>query len=287
MNEKYEFTGETKQVFDDFLMGIKNTPGQYSIWRTIHRIRAKKDFGDVKKGDIGGWIENEENLDSTGDCWVYDQSIVCEWAVVYGDAKIKGKAKVFGSARIYDSAIVQDSAIVFENAHINNHAIVRQNAKIYGDANVEGEVYGKAIISGHADIFPPSKVFGNACVTGHAKARIGASISGNAKVCDCAVIDFHAEVSGDVIIGGDVYLGAGAKISRQNDFLHIGNFIINFGGRRSITIYRLDGDSLVFNVLYARYGFLDKLNCEKCGISEEIKNMIIQLADSYIPKRIG
>ena len=99
MNEKYEFTGETKQVFDDFLMGLKGTPGEYSIWRTIHRIRAKKDFGDVKKGDIGGWIENEENLDSAGDCWVYDQAIVCEWAVVYGDAKIKGKAKVWSNLK--------------------------------------------------------------------------------------------------------------------------------------------------------------------------------------------
>lgn len=285
MNEKYEFTGETKQVFDDFLMGLKETPDEYSMWRTIHQIRAKKDFGDVKKGDIGGWIEKEENLDVAGDCWVYDQAIVCECAKVFGDTKVQGGAKVFGSARIYERAIVRDNSIVFENADIHNHAVVRQNAKIYGDANVEGEVYGKAVISGHADIFPSARVFGNACVTGYAKAKIGAKISGNAKVYDCAVIDLHAEVSGDVLIGGDVYLGAGAKVSQQNDFLHIGNFLKNFDGRSSITFYRLDGDSLVFNVLYARYSFLERLDCEKCGISEEIKNMVIQLADAYIPKR--
>ena len=28
----------------------------------LHRIEALRDFGDVKKGDLGGWIEKEENL---------------------------------------------------------------------------------------------------------------------------------------------------------------------------------------------------------------------------------
>ena len=48
--KKYEFTGETK-VIDD--------------WRgtvTLHRIRAVVEFGLIKVGDIGGWIEKEENL---------------------------------------------------------------------------------------------------------------------------------------------------------------------------------------------------------------------------------
>lgn len=28
----------------------------------LYRIRALKDFGDVKKGEVGGYIEKEENL---------------------------------------------------------------------------------------------------------------------------------------------------------------------------------------------------------------------------------
>ena len=34
--------------------------------RTIYRIEALKDFGDVKKGDLGGWIEKELNLSGKG-----------------------------------------------------------------------------------------------------------------------------------------------------------------------------------------------------------------------------
>lgn len=48
--KKYEFTGETKQV---------NLEGKTTI---LHRIRATKNFGIIKTGDLGGWIEKEENL---------------------------------------------------------------------------------------------------------------------------------------------------------------------------------------------------------------------------------
>ena len=42
-------------------------------WRghTLHRIEALKDFGNVKAGDKGGWIEKEENLSQDGDAKVY------------------------------------------------------------------------------------------------------------------------------------------------------------------------------------------------------------------------
>ena len=36
--------------------------------RTLYRIRASKDFSDVKKGDLGGWVSNEYNLSQYSDC---------------------------------------------------------------------------------------------------------------------------------------------------------------------------------------------------------------------------
>ena len=40
--------------------------------RTVYRIRALKDFGDVRRGDLGGYIEGEESLDHQGEAWVAD-----------------------------------------------------------------------------------------------------------------------------------------------------------------------------------------------------------------------
>ena len=82
--KKYEFTGETKRVNG----------------RTLHRIRALTSFGSIKAGQLGGWIEKEENLADEGDAWVYGD------AKVFGDAKVYDDAKVYGDAKVYDNAVV-------------------------------------------------------------------------------------------------------------------------------------------------------------------------------------
>ena len=62
--KKYELTGECKVYF-----GV-----------TLRRIKSLIDFSDVKKGELGGFIEKEENLSHGGDAWVY------------GNARVSGNA---------------------------------------------------------------------------------------------------------------------------------------------------------------------------------------------------
>lgn len=45
----------------------------------LFRIKALGSFGNVSEGDIGGYIEKEENLSHCGDAWVYGD------AQVYGN----------------------------------------------------------------------------------------------------------------------------------------------------------------------------------------------------------
>ena len=54
---KYEFTGETRKI--------------QLMFRTVtlHRIRAVISFGLVDAGELGGWIEKEENLSHEGKAW--------------------------------------------------------------------------------------------------------------------------------------------------------------------------------------------------------------------------
>ena len=79
--KKYEFTDETKQLWG----------------RMLHRIRAVADFGDVKAGDLGGWIEKEENLSHEGLAWVWGNAKVCGDAKVWGNAKVCDNAEVWGN----------------------------------------------------------------------------------------------------------------------------------------------------------------------------------------------
>ena len=64
----------------------------------LFRIKALIEFGNVKAGELGGFVEKEENLSQDGDAWVYDSARVYGDACVYGDARVCGDACVYGDA---------------------------------------------------------------------------------------------------------------------------------------------------------------------------------------------
>ena len=113
----------------------------------IRAVRAIKAFG-VKKGDLGGYVEKEENLSQSGNAWVSDN------ASVYGDASVSDNASVYGDAWVYDNAWVSDNASVYGDAWVYDNASVSGNARVSGDARV----YGDARVSGDAWVLWCSKI---------------------------------------------------------------------------------------------------------------------------------
>jgi hypothetical protein len=77
---------------------------------TLHRIKALIDFGDVKAGELGGYVEKETNLSQYGDAWVYRH------------------AQVFGNAWVRDNACVCGNGIVYGNAWMCGNAQVSSDA---------------------------------------------------------------------------------------------------------------------------------------------------------------
>ena len=82
--KKYELTKETKVIGG----------------KTLFRIRALRSFGDIKAGDLGGFIENERNLSHEGNAWVGDNAKVNGYAQVGGNARVGGYARVSGDGLI-------------------------------------------------------------------------------------------------------------------------------------------------------------------------------------------
>lgn len=66
----------------------------------LFRIKALIEFGNVKAGDLGGYIEKEENLSHMGNAWVSGNAQVSGDAQVFGDARVSGNAWVSGDARV-------------------------------------------------------------------------------------------------------------------------------------------------------------------------------------------
>ena len=153
----------------------------------LFRIKALKDFYDVKKGDIGGYIQSENNLSQLGECWIYDNAKVCDNAVVWGNAKVCYKAKVcdnarvWGEAKIWGSVVIYGNAYVFGNARVEDNAVVWNNAQIYGYAKVcdNAQVCDDAIVRDNARVFANAQIYDNAVVVGNAQICGDAIISSN------------------------------------------------------------------------------------------------------------
>ena len=60
--------------------------------KKLFRIKALVEFGDVKAGELGGYVEKEGNVSQADNAWVYDNAWVSGDARVYGDAWVSGNA---------------------------------------------------------------------------------------------------------------------------------------------------------------------------------------------------
>jgi hypothetical protein len=131
MEKKYEFiTGDSVQV------------GQ----RRLFRIRALRDFGQIRRGDVGGYLEGEANLDHSGESWVADVAQVYgPHGCVRDNGRASGEAWVLGI--VEDDAQICDLVVIGEGAHVGGRTIVCGDDIVRGDATESLERPGAAIPS--------------------------------------------------------------------------------------------------------------------------------------------
>lgn len=201
-NSKYRLTDESRTV-----NGIK-----------CYRIEAVKDFGEVKTGDKGGYIEKESNLSQYGNCWIYDN------AVVYGAARIKGNGvKVMGEAKVYGEETVINSdypVVITDNAEIAGGVRITNasDVNISGEAKLTGDldITGKVSISGKAVINP---------VTSIGRLRISGSHRGIVKIYDTAKVECvgYIDANGETItINGKSHLTGNISITNECQIYDMG-----------------------------------------------------------------
>lgn len=145
MDKKYRFTGETKNI-----NGI--------IYK---RIRAIRDFGNIKSGELGGWIEKEENLSHFGKCWVFTHARVCGEAIVEDDAMLCGESLVCENAKVSGNSCIYDDVCISGHARIGGQAKICQNVWV----KEYSTVCGNAIVCGDTIIRGVAYVCDNAYIT--------------------------------------------------------------------------------------------------------------------------
>lgn len=170
---------------------------------TLHRIRLLKDLGHVKAGTLGGYIEKEDNLSHSGECWVANE------AKVYGDASVK------------ENAIVRDYVHVYGESQVMHNAIVEGHARVFGNSTV----FDDATVKDNGSVFDHGSVHGFAIV------QDNATISENARVCSKAIVKDYAKVCGHIMVSQ-------GTISNSAVLFGIGEINFDIAEKDDWTFYR-------------------------------------------------
>lgn len=153
---------------------------------TLYQIVALRDFGNVKAGDRGGFIEHPYfvseyspvwNLSQEGLSWVYAGS------VVYGSARVCENAQVRGSSVLSGHSIVSENACIVDS-RVSGNAVIRGHAQILqSKVTQNAHIYDSAIISGSTVVKGQGHIFGNAQVEMNGVISGNTELSGIAKIC--------------------------------------------------------------------------------------------------------
>jgi acetyltransferase-like isoleucine patch superfamily enzyme len=203
----------------------------------VYRIEALIDipYWDVNKGDMGGFVEWEENLSQRED----DYSWVGKDAVVMGR-----KTKVEGATIVTDDAIVQGDCLfsgavrVSGDAHLMDVVLEGYQIRIYGsvklyDVSLKGNgttIGGKAKIYNVHTISELTKlsISGNVSIEGSKPLMLNGK---RIAIRDNVVIEEGGEINGtDIHISGKSNLIDGFKLKGTN--IRIQDFAVIVGDVR-------------------------------------------------------
>lgn len=174
----------------------------------LQQIKAVRDFGDIQKGTLGGFVRSTDNLSQEGLCWIDETSIVSEDARITGDAQITRYSKVHGHAEVSGEATV-------DNSEVSEFATVRGKA-FACDSNLSGAswlgreaVAEKATLKDYASVTDCGQVFGS--LSGRARVEGAAQFSGSATdnvvIAGDSVVGSSVELSGDAVVVDSVVDG--------------------------------------------------------------------------------
>lgn len=193
--KKYQLTTNTYQIGSHIL----------------YQIQALIDIPkyNVKKGDLGGYIESEENLSHEKNSWVSQYAKVYQNARVYGNAFVSS-AEISGNVQIFENAKIYSELGIFGNGG----GLFDGNAKIYGNARIKTdgivyvgddvELFGNTDITNKFYLGSDIHFSGKAKIGGNSKISVGKfRVADNVKIFDCEINSM------DLCLQDNVYLSGG------------------------------------------------------------------------------
>lgn len=224
---------------------------------SVYRIQALCDFGNVRAGDVGGFVAGSENLSQQGDCWIADDAIAAEFSHVQGNATLSGQAKlsgfswIAGNSRVTDQAVMTDYTSAYGNACIGGFAHLCEGATVFENGHVETEyqrdcrtMRGLTTVRGNSKLLNRAAMYDQSTLGGNAEMRGRAALRDNARLDGNAIAELWCCISGHSWVTQNARITDRSHIT--GDSLVMGRVVV--AGKSYITCrVRLGGDIVILN----------------------------------------
>ena len=133
--KKYELTNITIKL------------GSKTLYRIISLVSIPKI--NLRKGDLGGFIEDQSNLSHLGTCWIFDDAMVYNKGKIYDNSLIFNNVRVYNKSRCFGNSIISGQSLICNHSNCYGNCNIMDNSLVYNDASVSGnaELVGIAEVS--------------------------------------------------------------------------------------------------------------------------------------------
>ena len=146
-NRKYEITDITME-FEE---------------RTLYRVRALKNFRNVKAGDLGGWVSGKHNLSQEGECWIYDEAKCMDNARMYHNSAMYNNAVMCDFSEMHGCSEMHNYSAMLDNSRMYNCSAMYDNSRMYNDSKMysNSRMFDNSAMYNNAVMLDNSKMFEN------------------------------------------------------------------------------------------------------------------------------
>ena len=289
-NKKYELTDITMEF-----KGIK-----------LYRIKALKNFSNVKAGDLGGWVSSEYNLSQYGNCWIYDNAICMNNSKMYDNSKIYDDSKMYDNSKMYDDSMMFEDSEMYDDSVMRDDSVMYDNSKMYDNSRMYNNsvMYDDSVMYGSSEMRDHSVMYDNSTMHDSSKMYGSSMMFGNSEMHDNSVMYDNSEMWNDSkMYGNSEMLGysemyndsilkgseslSGKLVSKVDKFIEIINPL---QGR--IVTGVLKEDRVLFNVgcqdEITKEVFIDRIYNKDGGIEKNPHRKeylkIIDMIELYLSK---
>ena len=155
--KKYELTNETKVM---------------PTGETVYRIKALRDFDTtykpVKAGDLGGWVQSEDNLSHDGGCWLFDDATGYQNSKRTGNAVGYNRSRQFGWSRQFGNSEQFGNSQQYGDSRQFGNSEQYGNSQQFADSRQFGNSrqFDNSQQCGNSQQYGSSKQYGNSCQFG-------------------------------------------------------------------------------------------------------------------------